>query len=102
VGVTVSDELYSFIFRSVKLSWTTLKMVLEGFSETSVSLKTNIYIYREREREREREGERERVPKKCIHILRDVIYVKYVYIFWHHLYIYIYMYIGCQKNVYAF
>jgi len=27
------------------------------------------------------------VPKKCIHILRDVIYVKGVYIFWHPLYI---------------
>ena len=46
--------------------------------------------------------------KKYIHILRDVIYVKYVYIFWHPLYIYIYIYVqrvpkkcihirGCQK-----
>ena len=35
--------------------------------------------------------------KKCIHILRDVIFVKCVYIFWHPLYIYIYMYRGCQK-----
>ena len=25
----------------------------------------------------------QRVPKKCTHILRDVIYVKCVYIFWH-------------------
>ena len=32
----------------------------------------------------------QRVPKKCIHILRDVIYVKCIYIFWHPLYIYIY------------
>jgi hypothetical protein len=38
VGVTVSDELSSLIFWSVKLSWTTLKMVVVSFSETSVSL----------------------------------------------------------------
>jgi len=43
----------------------------------------------------------QRVPKKCIHILRDIIYVKCVYIFWHPLYIYIYLYRGCQKNVYT-
>ena len=56
--------------------------------------------------------------KKCIHILRDVIYVKCIYIFWHPLYIYIctvythththththiyiYIYRGCQK-MYAY
>jgi len=47
--------------------------------------------------------------KKCIHILRDVIYVKCVYIFFGTLCIY--MYRGCQKmythqrvskNVYTF
>ena len=28
----------------------------------------------------------QRVPKKCTHFLRDVIYVKCIYIFWHPLY----------------
>ena len=38
-------------------------------------------------------------PKKCIHILRDVIYVKCVYIFWHPLYIYIFITEGAKKCI---
>ena len=45
----------------------------------------------------------QRVPKKCIHILRDVIYVKCVYIFLApSVYIYIYIYVQrVPKNVYT-
>ena len=43
VGVSVSDGLYSFIFRSVKSSWATLKMDVVCSSETSVSLYTDLH-----------------------------------------------------------